>query len=683
MSEYKFEEEAYERLCQLAKDGDLVALKGVIDSLPPEVRQRFGLRTFCPEVSPKTSQCNGRYRQSPLVLAAQFGHLDVAKFFLDEYSTIIDIDYGASVVSQNSGKRIHSASALLACTLGGHVEMVKLLVSRGANVNKTSHTGSTPLRTASFHGYIAIMKCLIENGADINLPNILGESPLCIAAVRGQVKAVELLLSLGVNCNQVTIDRYTSMHLAASEGKDDVIRLLFHHGISPMFKEANPRCQDYVACPMLLAASAGHRSTVELFMEREDCPATCKSDSLLLLAMDKLDTGGTDEEIWESLEEALKIKEEKGLSTVYPEPRKEFHCHSELKTRAELQSLWNTPDFMEEGLHYQYLLIKERCLGFPYNPSFLSSLFAEGSYFIYLECHFEEGESLWLLVMEFEMLFAERQLPYLQQSYPEDMIEPLAQELSAFADGLVNMVLQGYQPQFDRFIQFGLQIVGYIATLNANQAFTVIPNAEVVTFILDFFLSWIMFIGFETDEDRKREQEAKLHQYGDELVSKHLYNPPGSTLLHVCISLDVVYHLWPGTVLGLVEALISCGADKVINKEDFNGWRPVHCAMEFSKINEELIGCLLNHGAHPDAVDSQGRNAFDTFNTGSSANIVGPLPLTCFAARKIVAEQIPYQAVDLPSHVQDFIKQHDQRCVAVPKPKAEIASIYTRTMNNV
>lgn len=57
------------------------------------------------------------------------------------------------------------ATPLWCAAAAGHVQLVKLLVRRGAKVNATTETNSTPLRAACFDGHYDIVKFLVEHGA--------------------------------------------------------------------------------------------------------------------------------------------------------------------------------------------------------------------------------------------------------------------------------------------------------------------------------------------------------------------------------------------------------------------------------------------------------------------------------------------------------------------------------------
>ena len=70
----------------------------------------------------------------------------------------------------------------------GNIEIVKFLVSEGADVNIKSPNGSTPLHqaaasenTADVAKRVEIAKFLIFQGAEVNVKNDKGETPLGVA----------------------------------------------------------------------------------------------------------------------------------------------------------------------------------------------------------------------------------------------------------------------------------------------------------------------------------------------------------------------------------------------------------------------------------------------------------------------------------------------------------------------
>lgn len=51
---------------------------------------------------------------------------------------------------------LDGAPALWAAAAGGHLEVVKLLVENGVQINQSTNTNSTPLRGACYDGHLDI-----------------------------------------------------------------------------------------------------------------------------------------------------------------------------------------------------------------------------------------------------------------------------------------------------------------------------------------------------------------------------------------------------------------------------------------------------------------------------------------------------------------------------------------------
>lgn len=63
------------------------------------------------------------------------------------------------------GETIEGAPPLWCAAAAGHLQLVKLLVRRGAKVNSITKTNSTPLRAACFDGHYEIVEFLVQHGA--------------------------------------------------------------------------------------------------------------------------------------------------------------------------------------------------------------------------------------------------------------------------------------------------------------------------------------------------------------------------------------------------------------------------------------------------------------------------------------------------------------------------------------
>jgi ankyrin repeat protein len=87
-------------------------------------------------------------------------------------------------------------SPLMMAALKGQLELVKKLVDRGADVNKT---GWTPLHYAATGGHLEIMRVLLDRYAYIDAESPNGTTPLMMAAQYGSAAAVKLLLEAGAD----------------------------------------------------------------------------------------------------------------------------------------------------------------------------------------------------------------------------------------------------------------------------------------------------------------------------------------------------------------------------------------------------------------------------------------------------------------------------------------------------
>lgn len=116
----------------------------------------------------------------------------------------------------------------------GDVEVVRLLLSHGADVNARDKYGATSLHSAASEGTTKIAELLLANKADINARDSFGNTPLHNAILSGLhiegIGIIETLIKQGANINAKNDNGETLLHLGISEGDAEVVQLLLSHG---------------------------------------------------------------------------------------------------------------------------------------------------------------------------------------------------------------------------------------------------------------------------------------------------------------------------------------------------------------------------------------------------------------------------------------------------------------------
>lgn len=123
-----------------------------------------------------------QYFTPPLMVASSQGHVDIVELLLERGA---HVDYGTG-----------EGTALKVACLEGHVDVVDRLLAAGADVNISDWQGFTPLMNAAEIGHLGIVDRLILFGADVNALNEEGDSALKFARIFGHKQVVDRLLSV-------------------------------------------------------------------------------------------------------------------------------------------------------------------------------------------------------------------------------------------------------------------------------------------------------------------------------------------------------------------------------------------------------------------------------------------------------------------------------------------------------
>jgi ankyrin repeat protein len=98
----------------------------------------------------------------------------------------------------------------------GQIDVTRVLIEQGADVNAASEARFTPLMFAARQGSVDIGELLIANGADVNQVDSTGTDALLVAVVRGHLPFAKLVLDHGARPNAMTAG-YTPLHWASTE----------------------------------------------------------------------------------------------------------------------------------------------------------------------------------------------------------------------------------------------------------------------------------------------------------------------------------------------------------------------------------------------------------------------------------------------------------------------------------
>jgi ankyrin repeat protein len=248
------------------------------------------------------------FGQTALMIAAREGHVETVRLLLAAGAAVDaqtkpepaprfippsespeGLSRGAGIIRagwpEGRGKRFPaggSKTALLYAARGGHLEIARLLIDAGGNVELADGDGVTPLLSAIVNAsiirvnrtgtsdHLKIAQLLLDAGADVNAVDWWGQTPLWAAVdvrnlelgrdgndrnVRAEAYAlIERLLAAGANPNArtreypherrfilvvvgsvawVDLTGQTAFLRAAASGDVEVMRLLLAHGADP------------------------------------------------------------------------------------------------------------------------------------------------------------------------------------------------------------------------------------------------------------------------------------------------------------------------------------------------------------------------------------------------------------------------------------------------------------------
>lgn len=125
------------------------------------------------------------------------------------------------------GSRI--GSGLMIGAWNGNLELMRLFLARGADINQRNNNGESALALAAWQGKKAAVEWLLAHGASINVPDKYW-SPLHYAVFGGHDAVAELLLERGANLDARSPNGSSVLMMAVYEGREAIARKLLSRG---------------------------------------------------------------------------------------------------------------------------------------------------------------------------------------------------------------------------------------------------------------------------------------------------------------------------------------------------------------------------------------------------------------------------------------------------------------------
>jgi ankyrin repeat protein len=153
-------------------------------------------------------------------------------------------------------------AALFVAALNGHVDIVKLLVRSGVDVNaRVGELGDIPLHAAATGGCKEVARILLEFGANLHGRDVNGSEPFFDTVHFEHVEMAAFLLGEGVDPNVKDAKGRTLLFFMSSLGKTRLLPLLLYRGA-----DVDARSDDGET-PLMSALSHGKRDAANALID--------------------------------------------------------------------------------------------------------------------------------------------------------------------------------------------------------------------------------------------------------------------------------------------------------------------------------------------------------------------------------------------------------------------------------
>ncbi|KAK0153560.1 Death-associated protein kinase 1 [Merluccius polli] len=155
----------------------------------------------------------------------------------------------------------HGTPPLLIAAGCGNIQIIEVLMAKGAEIQANDKSGTNAIYYAARHGHVGTLKFLHENKCPLDVQDKSGETALHVASRYGNVDVVTYLCSIKANPDLCDREQETPLHCAAWHGYAAVARALCQAGCHV---DAENREGE---SPLLTASARGFADIVECLAE--------------------------------------------------------------------------------------------------------------------------------------------------------------------------------------------------------------------------------------------------------------------------------------------------------------------------------------------------------------------------------------------------------------------------------
>ena len=186
--------------------------------------------------------------KTPLIIAVGNSYIDTAKILIENGANINAVD-------------IEGWSALSYAINNGDIEIAKLLLE---NKVKIKDELLIEIKSPIVESRINIMKLLIENGANINYTDENGFNPLNIAIESGDMELTKFLITNGANVNSLMQDGVSLIGYAIAQNNMDLLQILIENGANVNYTNGD----SWADTPLKTASRLGLDNVVRILLTR-------------------------------------------------------------------------------------------------------------------------------------------------------------------------------------------------------------------------------------------------------------------------------------------------------------------------------------------------------------------------------------------------------------------------------